>query len=102
MNERTSAIIQREQELDRREANLQRVIDSEAQQVVALREQDLQLEIEKLDASLREKTRENRRLQENFNTLKSANEMLKKQVCELQKVSFSTFNPLIAVYILLS
>ena len=88
MNERTSALIQREQELDRREANLQRVIDSEAQQVVALREQDLQLEIEKLDASLREKTRENRRLQENFNTLKSANEMLKKQVCEPQKVFF--------------
>ena len=88
MNERTSALIQREQELDRREANLQRVIDSEAQQVVALREQDLQLEIEKLDASLREKTRENRRLQENFNTLKSANEMLKNQVCEPQKVFF--------------
>ena len=38
------------------------------------------MEIERLESSLREKTRENRRLQENFNTLKSGNDVLRKEV----------------------
>ena len=42
--------------------------------------QELQLDIERLEGSLREKTRENRRLQENFNTLKSGNDVLRKEV----------------------
>ena len=75
-----SDLQRKERDLERREANLQHLVDAEAAKVVALREQDLQLEIEKLDANLREKTRENRRLQENFNTLKAANDMLKRQV----------------------
>ena len=80
LNDRVSDLQRKERDLERREANLQHLVDAEAAKVVALREQDLQLEIEKLDASLREKTRENRRLQENFNTLKAANDMLKRQV----------------------
>ena len=45
--------------------------------------QDHQLALEKQDFQLKEKTREQKRLKENFDTLKSANDTLRKEVCFL-------------------
>lgn len=42
--------------------------------------QELVLSIDKLESALTEKNSENKRLMENFNTLKTSNETLKKKV----------------------
>lgn len=81
LNERDILLKEKERSLEAAETMLQKTIVTEVEKRIAARDQQHRLEMEKLDSILREKTKEHKRLKENFDVLKNANDNLRKEVC---------------------
>ncbi|PVD34436.1 hypothetical protein C0Q70_05709 [Pomacea canaliculata] len=85
--EREQKLKERERMLSISQSNLQTITDHQARQQVAAVQQDYLNQIAHLEQALKEKTKENKRLKENFETMKQANDTLKKEIGLLQNES---------------
>ncbi|KAK7097587.1 coiled-coil domain-containing protein 138-like [Littorina saxatilis] len=82
--EREQKLKERERMLSISQSNLQTITDHQARQQVAAVQQKYLNEIAHLEQALKEKNKENKRLKENFETMKQANDMFKKEAGVLQ------------------
>lgn len=82
--EREQKLKERERMLSISQSNLRTITDHQARQQVAAIQQKYLNEIAYLEQALKEKTKENKRLKENFETMKQANDALKKETTTLQ------------------
>lgn len=80
LHDRENSLKERERMLSISQENLRTVADLEVKQRVAVVEEKYKSELVKLEMALKEKTKENKRLKDNFETLKLANDAQKKEL----------------------
>ncbi|XP_052282387.1 coiled-coil domain-containing protein 138-like isoform X1 [Dreissena polymorpha] len=85
LHERETSLKERERMLSISQENLKTVAELEVKQRVAIIEENYKTELARLEASLKEKSRENKRLKDNFETLKMANDAQKKELESLKQ-----------------
>ncbi|XP_041359227.1 coiled-coil domain-containing protein 138-like isoform X2 [Gigantopelta aegis] len=83
LHERELKVKERERMISITRSNIQTITDHEVKNKWQRLEQKHQEEIVRLEQALKEKTKENKRLKENFETLKQANDSCKKELEEL-------------------
>lgn len=84
LHDRETTLKDRERMLSISQENLKTVAELEVKQRVTVIEEKYKEEITKLEAALRDKARENKRLKDNFETLKMANDAQKKELESLK------------------
>lgn len=84
LHERETKLKERERMLAISQESLQTVADHHVKVKMAALEERLKSELSQMDQALREKTKENKRLKENFETIKQANDVMKKEMEVLQ------------------
>ncbi|XP_052795364.1 coiled-coil domain-containing protein 138-like [Mya arenaria] len=84
LHEREVSLKERERMLSISQDNLKTVADLEVKQRVSVVEEKYKAEIVRLDSALKDKTRENKRLKDNFETLKMANDAQRKELESLK------------------
>ncbi|XP_064636859.1 coiled-coil domain-containing protein 138-like isoform X2 [Lineus longissimus] len=80
MQRREYEVQQREKKVARSEAKIGQLVDREIKKRRRQYEEQSQAELEKMEEMLREKLRENNRLKDSFETIKQANDGLRKQL----------------------
>ncbi|XP_046352653.1 coiled-coil domain-containing protein 138-like isoform X1 [Haliotis rufescens] len=88
LHEREAKLKERERMIVISQSNIQTITDHEVKQRWQALQQQHQDEVAKFEQALRERTKENKRLKENFETLKQANDALKKEleITQMQKL----------------
>ncbi|GFR68465.1 coiled-coil domain-containing protein 138 [Elysia marginata] len=84
LHEREAKLKERERMLAISQESLQTVADHHVKVKMAALEERLKSELSQMDQALKEKTKENKRLKENFETIKQANDVMKKEIEVLQ------------------
>ncbi|KAK6172907.1 hypothetical protein SNE40_016474 [Patella caerulea] len=85
LHEREERVKERERLLVISQSNIKTITEHQVKQKLQEIEQKYQEEMNQLDHSLREKAKENKRLKDNFETLKQANDALRKEMDILQQ-----------------
>ncbi|XP_045205254.2 coiled-coil domain-containing protein 138-like [Mercenaria mercenaria] len=80
LHDRENSLKERERMLSISQENLKTVADLEVKQRVSAVEEKYKSELAKMDQALKEKFKENKRLKDNFETLKLANDAQKKEL----------------------
>ncbi|XP_012936514.1 coiled-coil domain-containing protein 138 [Aplysia californica] len=84
LHEREVKLKERERMLTISQDSLQTITDHQIKVKMAAIEERLKAELSQMDQALKEKTKENKRLKENFETIKQANDVMKKEMQVLQ------------------
>lgn len=84
LHDRETSLKERERILSISQENLKTVTDLEVKQRVSAIEEKYRADVARLEAGLKEKARENKRLKDNFDTLKMANDAQKKELENLK------------------
>lgn len=85
LNQRQKDVKKREQILSVAQKNFQTIVDLEVKRKLDAIEKSYKEDLEKLHSQLKEKTKDYKRLKENFDTLKAANDSLRLEVETLTK-----------------
>lgn len=80
LNQRRKDVKKREQILSVAQKNFQTIVELEVKRKLDVIEKSYKEDLEKLHSQLKEKTKDYKRLKENFDTLKSANDSLRLEV----------------------
>ncbi|XP_060574356.1 coiled-coil domain-containing protein 138-like isoform X1 [Ruditapes philippinarum] len=80
LHDRENSLKERERMLSISQENLKTVADLEVKQRVSIIEEKYKAELMKIELALKEKTKENKRLKDNFETLKLANDAQRKEL----------------------
>ncbi|KAL5013026.1 hypothetical protein ScPMuIL_011577 [Solemya velum] len=83
LQEREQSIRERERMVSISQDNIHAIAEHQLKQKLSVIEQKYQNEIDQLEQALKEKSKENKRLKDNFETLKLANDALKKDSLQI-------------------
>ncbi|GFO09384.1 coiled-coil domain-containing protein 138 [Plakobranchus ocellatus] len=92
LHEREVKLKERERMLAISQESLQTVADHQVKVKMAALEERLKSELSQMDQALKDKTKENKRLKENFETIKQANDVMKKEL--LRNVHITLYSKL--------